>query len=271
MSETLVKLKEAIEINAAEDGAKQKISPVGAVTGFDGRSYLIDAKSLVANAVQKGVKIPLLVEHGYGKYSGEAAGWIDANEIEAREDGLYARVEKNALGEELIGAKSYIYYSPAYRCDYVENTLIVRELMEVSLTNTPNLAMPEANDQNPDFAAELNAQIIGAQTALAEADKKLTEANGRLDETNKRLSDLAAENRALKVDLAIERNQIWPKDREFALGLSDDQLAAYIKRSDNKSEADRLGGKSDPKPQDNDRAKRFVAKAINPNRKEQKQ
>jgi hypothetical protein len=279
-----LKLREAIEINA-DSAAKQKISPVGNAIGFDGRNYLINGATLAQTAVNRGVKIPLLVEHGYGKNGGEAAGWINPNEIEVRDGGLYAAIEKNALGEELISSKAYLYYSPAYRCDYVENSLIVKELIEVSLTNTPNLAMPEANDAKPaepkpqegkdggekqaeaNALSELNALKAQIDEINAQTQAQIAEANKRLNDAQSKLTALANENKTLKVDLAIERLKILPKDREFALSLNGDQLEAYIRRSDNGA-LDRLTQKSAPiaRPNDN-RQSRFVRLAINPKNK----
>jgi hypothetical protein len=271
-TEEQIRLKEAIEINASEGGsAKQKISPVGSVIGFDGREYLINGAALVTAAVKRGIKIPLLIEHGFGADGGKAAGWIDPSSLEAGEDGLYAAIEKNNLGGELIGSKSYLYYSPSYRCDRVENTLIVRELAEVSLTNTPNLAMPEANAKEDN--EELNAakeKLRALETENETLKETAAELNAAIEAAKKQFEKLAmleAENRALKVDLAIERGRIWPKDREFALSLADDQLNAYIGRSSAKDEAGKLGRKAEPAENGDQRGRRFVRLAINPNNK----
>jgi hypothetical protein len=270
MSEELnLKLKEAIEINA-KNGAKQKISPVGNAIGFDGRAYLISGDTLTQNATQRGVKIPLLVDHGYSEHGGKAAGWINPNALEVREDGLYAEIEKNALGEELIGGKAYLYYSPAYRCDRVENTLIVRELIEVSLTNTPNLAMPEANKTQEQEVETQTAQQ-GAQgespTELEANRQKLTDVKAQLNVVKDELKKIIEANKTLKVDLAIERLKILPKDREFALSLNDEQLEAYIRRSDNSEQLGKLTKSANPAPIASDRAERFVRLAINPKNK----
>ncbi|WP_188134506.1 phage protease [Rhizobium sp. RU35A] len=67
-----------------------------------------------------------------------AAGWI--KQIEARDDGLYGLVEWTANAASAINAREYRYLSPVY-AHAQDGTVLA--MMMVSLTNFPNLDIPE--------------------------------------------------------------------------------------------------------------------------------
>lgn len=69
----------------------------------------------------------------------EAAAW--AVELERRADGLWARWEKTALGEQLLGGRNYRHRSPAFNLEEVAGTrdrYRPVELTSIGLTNTPH-------------------------------------------------------------------------------------------------------------------------------------
>ena len=250
--EKLIRLT-GVEINAAEDG-KIKICPHGFVVGLDARKFAVDGAGVVAATKAAGLKIPLLVEHGFNSNYGEkAAGWIEPQTLEIREDGIYATLEKNALGEELIGGKNYLYLSPGLTREFVEDIRVVKEIVEVSLVNSPNFVMPEVNNQEETVQEKTENAQENAHEKEAEQTAELTA-----------LETLQKANHALKVDLAIERNQLLPKDREFALELSETQLEKYIAQNGNQEAQKRLKTAS-AQPDKNsakDRSKELVNKAV---------
>jgi hypothetical protein len=217
---------QGVELNATQDGEKIKVCAVGSVAGRDGRKYLISG-DIAVNTNAAGLKIPLLIEHGYSARGSEAAGWFE--DLEAREDGVYARLVKNTLGEELIGGKRYLYLSPALICDRVENTLVAVSIVEISLVSVPNFVLPEVNNQTQQKGEKVETETNKETTApAAENDEaKLAEAKSLQNS----LADLGAKNRALKIDLAVERGQLLPKDKEFALTLNDAQFEAFVSRN----------------------------------------
>lgn len=90
-----------------------------------------DAQHIVVAAAERGVDIVFDYEHQ--TLSGErapAAGWI--KELEARDDGVWARVEWTDEARALIETKQYRYYSPTL--DFADGDA---RLHSVALTNTP--------------------------------------------------------------------------------------------------------------------------------------
>lgn len=134
-----LKLQKKIELNFKE-GQKIKVSPVGDVTGYDGRVFVIDGEQLLNDIASNDVHIPLDVNHSLG----EAVGWFDKTSFEAREDGLYGSLELNQKGQALLEAKSYRYLSPVYTMGQNGR---VAGLDSVGLVNRPNLLNRELNEK----------------------------------------------------------------------------------------------------------------------------
>jgi phage I-like protein len=90
---------------------------------------------------------PLLVDYDHFSYDtekpSEAAGWI--YELDAREDGLWARIEWTDTGGAAVMNKRYRFVSPVWypdECEPVENKAgAIRPLRldSIALTNSPNL------------------------------------------------------------------------------------------------------------------------------------
>jgi phage I-like protein len=162
-----VKLKKVLSLNYKE-GEKVKVSPHGDVVGLDGRMFKIDAQMLVDNILKNDIHIPLDENH----YFGAAVGWFDKSSFEVREDGLYASLELNQKGNELVESKAYRYMSPVFIMN-ADNR--VAELDSVGLVNRPNLLNKELNEKT-------------------NKEKKLEE----LEEFKKQINDLKNEVKALK-------------------------------------------------------------------------
>lgn len=209
----------AIEQNQA-DSTKVKISPVGNVTGVDGRYFEIEPQQLVNELNQSGLKLPLTINHGWdAKYGGESGGWFD--DFESRDDGIYAKLERNDLGDELIEKKRFLYLSPEYLTD---NTNRVVALVGVGLVNQPNLLNEALNHITQE-------DIVSKQTDNQDAGNN-TEELDALRTQNQQLSDQVADlTKQLKiqrVDNAITNQQLLPAKREFALSLDANALDQFL-------------------------------------------
>ena len=69
-----------------------------------------------------------------------AAGWI--KELQAREDGIWARVAWTPRAAELLANREYRYLSPVFR--YRAKDGVVTELTGAGLTHNPNLYLTAA-------------------------------------------------------------------------------------------------------------------------------
>jgi phage I-like protein len=115
-----------------------RILPLGKVELSDSREpFEVDAESLsslVAAFRARGVD--LVIDYEHQSLQGErapAAGWI--KELEARPDGLWARVEWTRQAREYLLSKEYRYFSPVLRLD--PDTRRPTALLHLGLTNVP--------------------------------------------------------------------------------------------------------------------------------------
>lgn len=205
---------------------KLKISPVGKVTGIDGRVFEIDGQAVLNRLIATELELVLNVWHAF---NGEAAGWF--NDFELRDDGIYATLTLNDDGKALIEAKKFKYLSPEYLIDYDTNE--VMHIVGVGLVNQPNLLSDALNSiENPSNKSiekqppvEGNAMTKEEQDALAAENKTLKE---QVDTLTKAQNELQNEQRTVKVDNAIASGKLAPAKRDFALGLSANSLDGYL-------------------------------------------
>ena len=115
-----------------------RVLPLGRVELADHREpFLVDEaslKSMVAAFRSRGVD--LVIDYEHQSLQGErapAAGWI--KDLEARPDGLWARVDWTQSAREYLEKKEYRYFSPVLRLD--PETRKPLALMHVGLTNVP--------------------------------------------------------------------------------------------------------------------------------------
>jgi len=121
-----------------------RILPLGRVDLVDCREPLtVDEDSLramVAAFHSRGVD--LVIDYEHQSLQGErapAAGWI--KQMEARADGLWARVEWTPQAREYLVNREYRYFSPVLRLDPASRRPTV--LMHLGLTNVPAIkALP---------------------------------------------------------------------------------------------------------------------------------
>ena len=115
-----------------------RVLPRGAVELSDHREpFLVDEvslKSMAAEFHSRGVD--LVIDYEHQSLQGErapAAGWI--KELEARGDGLWARVDWTRQARDYLEKKEYRYFSPVLRLDPETRRPVA--LMHMGLTNVP--------------------------------------------------------------------------------------------------------------------------------------
>jgi len=140
---SLIALCSAVAIGAAGDGAPEWVHllPAGEIRTVDGRGpYRVKSMQSVAALLPEGGKLPIDENHATdkgGKALGmpaPARGWIVA--LEAREDGLWGKVEWTGEGQRLMADKAYAGISPVIL--HSKSGEVV-QVLRASLTNTPNL------------------------------------------------------------------------------------------------------------------------------------
>jgi phage I-like protein len=115
-----------------------RVLPLGRVELADHREpFLVDEaslRSMVEAFRSRG--IDLVIDYEHQSLQGErapAAGWI--KDLEARVDGLWARVDWTQQARDYLKKKEYRYFSPVLRLD--PETRKPLALMHVGLTNVP--------------------------------------------------------------------------------------------------------------------------------------
>lgn len=115
--------------------------PAGSVRTVDGRGpYTVKSLQAIATAsLPTGGKLPIDECHAIDRaqplgMSAPARGWIV--ELQARQDGLWGRVEWTPTGQQLMEEKAYVGISPAILHTQKGEVL---QVLRASLTNTPNL------------------------------------------------------------------------------------------------------------------------------------
>lgn len=114
-----------------------KLMPAGPIDAADGRKWRLADPVAVADASAAAIDLVIDYEHqtdrsGKNGQPAPAAGWIKA--IEARADGLWARVEWTDRARAHLAAREYRYLSPTFEVDKKNN--VVR-IIRAALTNNP--------------------------------------------------------------------------------------------------------------------------------------
>ena len=225
-----------IEINAQNQEEKLRISPIGSFTGLDGRTYTLDASTVMERTKEQKIDIVLNVNHGYDEVREKAAGWFDFNSLEAREDGVYASLNTTNIGEEAIKEKHYRYLSPEYKVAYSENNRIVLQIVGVGLVNQPNVLDEALNKQEQNEPNEQQEETLPTEKEI-ELQKQIdTQA-----EENKQLKLNAKKSR---IETAINAGELMPNKQQFAMGLDGEQLESFLEL--NKEDAKHLAAAVTP-------------------------
>ena len=230
---------------AADQSSWLPMIPANLFSGRDGRSWNnSDPDGVVASFE---MKLPFDVEHATETREGntEAVGWIV--ELQNRAGEIWARVEWNAEGNELIEGKKFGFYSPAFDYSPVDGRVVA--MSSAGLTNKPNLSVPALNNQE-DSTVKLPLILIQklglAEDATAEQAVTAINAmqaqhqvalNAQQDPTKfipaathqlalNRAQDLETKLAAIEkdkvdslVDAAVAAGKVAPADKEMYLSL----------------------------------------------------
>lgn len=135
-----------------------QLIPAGVFMGVDGRGpyELADPGKVLAAFAARGAD--LCVDYNHQTLSAidkqgpvPAAGWI--KELQARETGMWARIEWTETAQAALTAKEYRYLSPVFR--FSKTTGEVMALDGAGLTNDPNLHLQAAASRQGAFMDEL--------------------------------------------------------------------------------------------------------------------
>nr|DAF92842.1 MAG TPA: hypothetical protein [Myoviridae sp. ctDvB7] len=186
-----VRSKNLLSLNYKEN-EPVKVSPIGEITGLDGRVFMIDADGLLKKIASNGLHIPLDENHSFGG----ALGWFDKDSFELRDDGIYAKLELNKNGAALVNDKVYRYLSPVYDTD----GRYVTGLDSVGLVNRPNLLNNTINSKGENM-------------------NELEELKAKFEALQKELETSKAANETLKAELAEAKKPAeQPKQEESKTG-----------------------------------------------------
>lgn len=225
-----LRLKKQIELNLKE-GEKIKVSPVGDVIGLDGRAFKIDGESLLKNILMADLHIPLDINHGFD----EAVGWFEKTSFEVREDGVYASLDLNARGQELVKNKSYRYLSPVYIMG--ENGFVVG-LDSVGLVNRPNLLNKELNEKTKkekklEEIEELRNDIKALRNEIKDLKPKDETKNDETKKEENSSNDMEVVTAAIKemnkkITLLAGKTNIEENDKKVTLSENDKKVADLL-------------------------------------------
>jgi phage I-like protein len=130
--------------------------PAGTFSGRDGRGpFTLDAQAVLAAYTANGADLPIDYDHQSltaDEKAGPvpAAGWI--KELQAREDGIWARVDWTPRAAELLANKEYRYLSPVFRYQAKDGRVV--ELTGAGLTHNPNLYLQAAASRKENHAVD---------------------------------------------------------------------------------------------------------------------
>lgn len=225
-----LRLKKQIELNLKE-GEKIKVSPVGEVIGLDGRAFKIDGESLLKNILIADLHIPLDINHGFD----EAVGWFEKTSFEVKEDGLYASLELNNKGQELIDTRAYRYLSPVYIMG--ENGFVVG-LDSVGLVNRPNLLNKELNEKTKkekklEELEELRNDIKALRNEIKDLKPKDETKNDETKKEENSSNDIEVITAAIKemnkkITLLAGKTNLEENDKKVTLSENDKKVADLL-------------------------------------------
>lgn len=217
MSKNIVFL---LECNATQEKEKIKISPIGEFIGVDGRKYILDATKVINNTKNIGCDLMLDKDHE----DKEAMGWFSQDSLEVREDGIYASLELNSLGKNLVKNRIYRYLSPAYSISGSDgDTMIVDKIVNIGLVNRPNLLFHSLNNNN-----QTETRSLELKKQIETLEKENKELRARIEQLQKEREE--AENNSIikRIEDSIARGEMLPNRKEAALTLKNAALDNYM-------------------------------------------
>ena len=204
--------------------------PAGTFSGRDGRGpYTLDAQAVLDAFAAGGIDLPLDYEHQTLTAEDKAgpvpaAGWI--KELQARADGIWARVQWTAQAASLLADKAYRFLSPVFRFTPTDGRVVA--LAGAGLVHTPNLTLQAAAAQGTAME-ELIERLpyILNMPVTSTPEELLAEVQKVMDAIKAQTASaeaMRAEIEQLKLDAAIPDPAQWvPLAQHKAVA---DQLAA---------------------------------------------
>lgn len=186
--------------------------PAGEFRTDDGRGpfRVADPAALIAASLPAGRALPIDQDHATdlaAKQGGEAParGWIV--EMEAREDGIWGRVEWTGKGKDLLADRAYRGISPVFNRS---KDGVVHQVLRAALTNNPAMSQLTTlmhGDDRMDWKEEL-ASLFGMSSEAGDEDvmsavKEAVKASKKEKETAARLAKAAGLDEGASVDTLV--------------------------------------------------------------------
>ncbi len=165
-------MEEKVRLVLAVDGLPEwvRVLPLGKVELADERPpFEVDQDSLAAMVTAfESRGVDLVVDYEHQSLRGDrapAAGWI--KELQAKADGLWARVEWTAQAREYLKNREYRYFSPVLKLD--PKSRRPEALLHVALTNVPAMKClaPLVARYAAGAGEELGLKVEAMKTELA--------------------------------------------------------------------------------------------------------
>lgn len=145
-----------------------KIAPRGDILCRDRRTYTLDPDALIARFNADDTRAPIDIGHAtVTDHAAPAVGWVE--QLEARADGLYGKVEWLPGGKAVLAARTHRYVSPAFHHDDQNRATWLHSVALVAapaLANMPALASAQ-HAQEPSMKGIATA--VGLQEGANEA------------------------------------------------------------------------------------------------------
>lgn len=206
-------------LNAVDLSQKVCISPIGKVTGIDGRVFSID-ENVITNTRNMGIDLVLDKNH----LGEDALGWFNKDSLEAKADGIYATLELTPLGKSLVENKSYKYLSPVYDVNSTNKSEVLR-IVGVGLVNMPNLLKDALNKQQQ---GDVNVDEKEYKAQIEELKKQNAELKEQLEA--QKATMLKQEENAVveKIENAVKSGEMLPSRKDSALSLRGAALNNFL-------------------------------------------
>ena len=179
-----------------KDGELIKVSPVGEVKGLDGRVFKINAASLIETIQKNNLDIVLDENHSFAG----AIGWFGKDSFVEKEDGIYAKLELNDKGKELVEKRIYRYLSPVFDTDGSE----VTGLDSVGLGNRPNLLNNALNFKGE----EMNVKDSSEYKELLKELEKIKKENEALKNELEKLKKDSTQEKNEKAENESDKKEL---------------------------------------------------------------
>ncbi|WP_304339492.1 phage protease [Campylobacter ureolyticus] len=190
-----------------KNGELIKVSPIGEIEGADGRTFKIDAKKIIENIKKNGVDIVLDENHSFAG----AVGWFDKDSFEAKDDGIYAKLELNKRGMELVKDKIYRYLSPVYDLSGRD----VLSIESVGLVNKPNVLNNALNNKGDKVENEKNSELDALNEKVKKLEETITSLNKELEGFKKDDQKVDESDKANESDNADESGKADEDSKEL--------------------------------------------------------